>query len=304
MATGERPTMRDLLARDYDWTPRQREVLDRIVQGKGNQQIADELVISLDGAKWHMREILGKLGVDTREEAAEYWRRYNGLPSRFQRVFRGLAASSVAKVSAGVVGVAVLGAATLLALSLGGEGESGVVADETPAATSEPASTATVVVPAAATVGLIVERQSELLQEFFDDPEEARLLASEAWTVEIPRFYDPSGRFLLSGYRVTEPYTPTGGPRAVPPIGSSHATVGFASEVPGERFILYYSHRSFSGGFPEKELLHEGTGAKFYRVNDGFWLAEFGSGHAQIQSNFGVLTDDEAIAILATALER
>jgi DNA-binding CsgD family transcriptional regulator len=85
-----RPAIRDLLARNYAWTARQRQVLDLIAHGRSNAEIAAELGVSLDGAKWHMREILSKLGVDTREEAAEYWRRYNGWPSRFGRVFRGL----------------------------------------------------------------------------------------------------------------------------------------------------------------------------------------------------------------------
>ena len=61
--------MNERLATDYGWTPRQREVLDLIADGKSNQQLADTLGISLDGAKWHMREILSKLDVDTREEA-------------------------------------------------------------------------------------------------------------------------------------------------------------------------------------------------------------------------------------------
>jgi DNA-binding CsgD family transcriptional regulator len=84
------PAIGDLLARDYAWTTRQRQVLDLIARDRSNAEIAAELGVSLDGAKWHMREILSKLGVDTREEAAEYWRRYNGWQSRFARVFRGL----------------------------------------------------------------------------------------------------------------------------------------------------------------------------------------------------------------------
>jgi DNA-binding CsgD family transcriptional regulator/heat shock protein HslJ len=105
-----------MLATDYGWTPRQRQVLDLITRGRSNQEIADELGVSLDGAKWHMREILSKLGVATREEAAEYWRRYNGWPARLRRIpatfplirwlgWGACAAASVALVSATVAAV-------------------------------------------------------------------------------------------------------------------------------------------------------------------------------------------------------
>lgn len=82
------PAIHDLLTREYSSTARQRQVLDLIAGERSNAEIAAALGVSLDGAKWHMREILSKLGVDTREEAAEYWRRYNGWRSRFARVFR------------------------------------------------------------------------------------------------------------------------------------------------------------------------------------------------------------------------
>ncbi len=81
--------MRERLREDYHWTPRQREVLALLAADKTNGEIADELAVSLAGAKWHVSEIMSKLGADSREEAAEYWRRYNGLQPRFARVFRG-----------------------------------------------------------------------------------------------------------------------------------------------------------------------------------------------------------------------
>ena len=56
-------------------TGRQREVLALIARGYTNPQIADALGVTIDGAKWHVREIMSKLGVDSREEAAEWWRR-------------------------------------------------------------------------------------------------------------------------------------------------------------------------------------------------------------------------------------
>lgn len=44
-------------------------VLELIMAGKSNQQIADELVISVGTAKWHVHNILQKLGVSNRPQA-------------------------------------------------------------------------------------------------------------------------------------------------------------------------------------------------------------------------------------------
>jgi len=51
-------------------TAREREVLDLIRLGLTNDEIAERLGITLDGAKYHVSQILSKLGVATREEAA------------------------------------------------------------------------------------------------------------------------------------------------------------------------------------------------------------------------------------------
>ncbi|MBI5949303.1 MAG: hypothetical protein HY875_14290 [Chloroflexi bacterium] len=96
---------------DPGWTPRQRQVLDLLARGRTNPQIGEALGISLDGAKWHVSEVITKLGVDSREEAAEYWRQYNGLPARLHRVFAGVASMAGLKWAATAVGVVVLAAA-------------------------------------------------------------------------------------------------------------------------------------------------------------------------------------------------
>ena len=85
--TSRSPVHGDFIAHP-PWTARQRQVLDLLARGRTNPEIADELGISLDGAKWHVREIIGTLGVDSREEAADLWREENGL---VRRVFRGIA---------------------------------------------------------------------------------------------------------------------------------------------------------------------------------------------------------------------
>ncbi|MGE3074810.1 MAG: LuxR C-terminal-related transcriptional regulator [Dehalococcoidia bacterium] len=53
--------------------PRQRQVLDLIVAGHTNQEIADRLDITLSGAKWHVSELLSLFGFFSREELAEFW---------------------------------------------------------------------------------------------------------------------------------------------------------------------------------------------------------------------------------------
>jgi NarL family two-component system response regulator LiaR len=52
-----------------DLTEREREVLNLIVEGLNNKQIAERLVVSVSTAKSHVSSILSKLGVSTRTEA-------------------------------------------------------------------------------------------------------------------------------------------------------------------------------------------------------------------------------------------
>jgi DNA-binding NarL/FixJ family response regulator len=51
-------------------TDREREVLALVAEGLSNQQIADALVISERTARTHVSNILGKLGVASRTQAA------------------------------------------------------------------------------------------------------------------------------------------------------------------------------------------------------------------------------------------
>jgi DNA-binding CsgD family transcriptional regulator len=53
-------------------TPREWEVLSLIREGLTNDQIAERLGISGSGARFHVAEILSKLGVDSRKEAAAW----------------------------------------------------------------------------------------------------------------------------------------------------------------------------------------------------------------------------------------
>ncbi|MGE3074584.1 MAG: LuxR C-terminal-related transcriptional regulator [Dehalococcoidia bacterium] len=139
--------------REPQWTPRQREVLDLLVGGYTNSQIADRLNISLDGAKWHVSEIITRLGVDSRDEAAEYWRHHNGLRMRFTRIASGFFSSGALKwgmASAFLGGVVVVSAMVIIALrEAGGDetehGGSGVEDSATPGPTTVPTSVPTTV---------------------------------------------------------------------------------------------------------------------------------------------------------------
>jgi two-component system, NarL family, response regulator LiaR len=56
----------------FDLTEREWEVLNLVVQGHSNQQIADALVISVATVKAHISSILSKLQVSSRAEAIAY----------------------------------------------------------------------------------------------------------------------------------------------------------------------------------------------------------------------------------------
>jgi DNA-binding CsgD family transcriptional regulator len=87
-------------------TPREREVLALIRLGLTNEEIAARLNITLDGAKYHVSQILSKLGVATREEAAAI------APEPRRRWWAALPlaakAAGAALVVAAVAGLAVL----------------------------------------------------------------------------------------------------------------------------------------------------------------------------------------------------
>lgn len=99
-----------------EWTPRQRQVLELLVRGYTNGEIAEELGVGLEGAKFHVSEILSKLQVQSREEAAEYWRYRNGLRMRFSRLGGSLFEAPALRWVAAGLGVAAAG--TIVAVAI------------------------------------------------------------------------------------------------------------------------------------------------------------------------------------------
>ena len=113
-----RPAHPDIL------TPREWEVLDLLRARLTNEQIAQRLGITLDGAKYHVSEILSKLSVGTREEAAAWqavqlkpwWHRLIALPT-------------AAKIAGGLTLVAAAAGLAVLAwgvVQTGGPPEAGI----------------------------------------------------------------------------------------------------------------------------------------------------------------------------------
>ncbi|HEY7467047.1 MAG TPA: LuxR C-terminal-related transcriptional regulator [Dehalococcoidia bacterium] len=87
-------------------TPREQEVLDLLRQGLTNRQIADRLHVSVATANYHVSQILSKLGVTTREEAAALAPRARGrgrywLPAIFGTALHKLPVPAAARLLAG-----------------------------------------------------------------------------------------------------------------------------------------------------------------------------------------------------------
>ncbi len=92
-------------------TPREWEVLDCLREHLSNAEIAARLGISIDGVKFHVSEILSKLGVSSREEAAAW--RPTGREQRWPAVAR-----LIARAALGAAAVVALAGLALLAWSL------------------------------------------------------------------------------------------------------------------------------------------------------------------------------------------
>jgi DNA-binding CsgD family transcriptional regulator len=121
-----------------DLTPRQREVLELLARGMTNFEIAQALGLSLEGAKYHVREIMAKVGAESREEAVRAWRAHNRPAARLGRAMRGLAGLFTVKAAAVIGGAAAVGAVAGLAVVLvvlatgGSESTPGVPVDPLP----------------------------------------------------------------------------------------------------------------------------------------------------------------------------
>jgi len=126
----------------HDLTERERQVLDLLRRDFTNEQISQRLGITLDGAKYHVSQILSKLGVGSREEAAAV------VAGERRRWW--LTAPLWAKIAGGVTVAAAVGGLAVLALGVirtEGEGPSTVLASPTIDATAPLSSTPATTLP-------------------------------------------------------------------------------------------------------------------------------------------------------------
>ncbi|MEX0782407.1 MAG: helix-turn-helix transcriptional regulator [Dehalococcoidia bacterium] len=104
---------REAARHEHELNERQREVLALVSSGLTNAEIGERLGMTLDGAKWNVSEILTKLALASREEAADYWRwRHGGVWWRL----RGLVGAPLLRI-AGAGAAVVLGVGVVAALS-------------------------------------------------------------------------------------------------------------------------------------------------------------------------------------------
>jgi len=164
----------------YELTPRQREVLERIAAGKTNFEIAQDLGIGLEGVKHHVSEILGRLGVESREQAAERWREQQS----WHRRLRGVVSTGWAKWVAAGSGAAVVAAVAVVLLAL--------QSDEPPARAGLPPGMWVAVVETAAFLDSTQPPRPIRLHNLVDGEERA---IGEPGRYLNPRF-SPDGRLL------------------------------------------------------------------------------------------------------------
>jgi DNA-binding NarL/FixJ family response regulator len=67
------PTVSSAQISGLDFSRRQQEIVDLLVQGKSNKEMADKLCLSNDTIKAHLQQIFRKIGVATRLEAVVFF---------------------------------------------------------------------------------------------------------------------------------------------------------------------------------------------------------------------------------------
>lgn len=123
MDTNQASTFQHARRFERDLNGRQREILARIAKGETNAEIAAAFDMTFDGAKWNVSEILTKLGLNSREEAAAYWHWRQGFGSRARSTLRSIlpTATPIKIALAGCTFAAVAVVAILFALRAGSD---------------------------------------------------------------------------------------------------------------------------------------------------------------------------------------
>jgi DNA-binding CsgD family transcriptional regulator len=283
-----RPT---ISPRRFDLTARQVEVMELIEAGKTNFEIAEHLGVSLDGAKYHVREILSKLGVANREEAVAAWR--SGRTARRWRwLGSSLGAAKLAALAAGfVVLAAIAGGLITWAVTRDGS-EQPVTPPPTATASAAPSPSASPTgspTPSATPETIIgIEVQPLRLGEDVPLPENVALyIETGCWQCDGPaasleRVYRaPDGSlrwediFRLPGATVTQP---TPGDRYIASI---------ALERGGDDILIAVCDEGYCGDVGE---ISEDAVTAFHWSGDGgiTWTSKVRiPGGAWIRANYG-----------------
>jgi DNA-binding CsgD family transcriptional regulator len=78
-------------------SPAQRRVLDALLEGKTNREIAWRLSLSFETVKWHISDLLGEMGLTDRHALAHWWRRQRAEMAPFDAEARGPEPAAVAE---------------------------------------------------------------------------------------------------------------------------------------------------------------------------------------------------------------
>ncbi|MGH2609128.1 MAG: response regulator transcription factor [Tepidiformaceae bacterium] len=118
---------------------RERDILALIAKGRTNVEIGDALGLRFDTVKWYVSEILSKLAVDSREQAAQAWRAHRRPQAVLSRRLRVLIGLPLAKVGMGLAATAAAGGLVVAAGAgfEGGDAPGAVQVSVTPQPTFE-----------------------------------------------------------------------------------------------------------------------------------------------------------------------
>jgi len=208
MAKRGRPRYPDIL------TPRESEVIALLREGLTNEQIAERLGVSRDGVKYHVSEILSKLGVATREEAAA-WRSEEARPwwmGGLAFIFwpaRHIPFGAAATTAGAVAVVATAGGIALLAwgLAITNREDDATGLAQVPTATASAESTRLSPSPAATVMGTAVAATPVVTPTPRETPQPTPTPAEEAATAAelIARAYEAMTRTSFAADVPPEP---------------------------------------------------------------------------------------------------
>jgi DNA-binding CsgD family transcriptional regulator len=209
-------------------TAAQRRVLDQLVAGGTNAQIAQRLGISEDGVKWHLSELRDEVGLADRREMAEWWAEERRRPAvnllfPFMALWRFATQNAVATVIVAGVVAASLAAGWFAYDALRGDDDA-MASSPVPVRTPDPAAAVPFVPTPTPTPGPrgallfdVASGEARVLPGEFID---RRWLDSEALTFTVynrgsPAFIDAAGEITPISERTGVSFLPDPDRRSV-----------------------------------------------------------------------------------------